>query len=116
METSEWVVVGIDNGGNSNNATILDASGRFLVDRLVETPSRVTDGPEVAIDALAMASMATAGPSVTRLGVSTSRSTRKPLDASRMVALLLFPPLSMPMTTLSLAVPISVPSPVSSRP
>jgi glucokinase len=48
-----WVVVGIDNGGTSNNATILDASGRFLVDRLVEMPSRVTEGPEVAIDAMA---------------------------------------------------------------
>jgi glucokinase len=56
MDTaSEWVVVGIDNGGNSNNATVLDASGRFLVDRLVETPSRVTEGPEVAIDAMALA-------------------------------------------------------------
>jgi predicted NBD/HSP70 family sugar kinase len=53
METSQWVVVGIDNGGNSNNATVLDASGRFLVDRLVELPSRVTDGPEVAIEAMA---------------------------------------------------------------
>jgi glucokinase len=50
---SEWVVVGIDNGGNSNNATILDPSRGFLVDRLVETPSRVTEGPEVAIDAMA---------------------------------------------------------------
>ena len=49
----DWVVVGIDNGGTSNNATILDASGRFLVDRLVEMPSRVTEGPEVAIDAMA---------------------------------------------------------------
>ena len=53
MEPSDWVVVGIDNGGTSNNATILDASGRFLVDRLVEMPSRVTEGPEVAIDAMA---------------------------------------------------------------
>jgi glucokinase len=51
----DWVVVGIDNGGTSNNATILDASGRFLVDRLVETPSRVTEGPEVAIEAMAEA-------------------------------------------------------------
>ena len=50
---SDWVVVGIDNGGTSNNATVLDASGRFLVDRLVELPSRVTEGPEVAIDAMA---------------------------------------------------------------
>ena len=54
MDTARgWVVVGIDNGGTSNNATILDASGRFLVDRLVEMPSRVTEGPEVAIDAMA---------------------------------------------------------------
>jgi glucokinase len=52
---SEWVVVGIDNGGTSNNATVLDASGRFLVDRLVELPSLVTEGPEVAIDAMARA-------------------------------------------------------------
>ena len=52
---SDWVVVGIDNGGTSNNATVLDASGRFLVDRLVELPSLVTEGPEVAIDAMARA-------------------------------------------------------------
>jgi glucokinase len=50
-----WVVVGLDNGGNKNNATVLDASGRFLVDRMVETPSRVQEGPEVAVDALAQA-------------------------------------------------------------
>jgi glucokinase len=56
METdSGWVVVGIDNGGTSNNTTILDASGRFLVDRLVEMPSLVTGGPEVAVDAMARA-------------------------------------------------------------
>ncbi|HEY6591652.1 MAG TPA: ROK family protein [Actinomycetota bacterium] len=56
METSTgWVVVGIDNGGTSNNATILDPSRGFLVDRLVETPSLVTEGPQVAIDAMAMA-------------------------------------------------------------
>ncbi|MCW2638192.1 MAG: hypothetical protein JWP76_498 [Dactylosporangium sp.] len=46
------VVVGLDNGGNCNNATVLDASGRFLVDRLCETPSLVQSGPEVAIQAL----------------------------------------------------------------
>ena len=56
MDTArDWVVVGIDNGGTSNNATILDASGGFLVDRLVEIPSRVTEGPEVAVDAMAEA-------------------------------------------------------------
>jgi len=52
---SGWVVVGIDTGGTSNNATVLDPSKGFLVDRLVETPSRVTEGPEVAIDAMARA-------------------------------------------------------------
>jgi predicted NBD/HSP70 family sugar kinase len=50
-----WVVVGLDNGGTSNNATVIDASGRFLVDRLVETPSRVQEGPDVAVEALAVA-------------------------------------------------------------
>jgi glucokinase len=49
-----WVVVGLDNGGNKNNATVLDAAGRFLVDDLLESPSRVTEGPEVAIEALAL--------------------------------------------------------------
>jgi predicted NBD/HSP70 family sugar kinase len=53
MSTSDrLVVVGLDNGGNCNNATVLDASGRFLVDRLVETPSQVQLGPEVAVQAL----------------------------------------------------------------
>ncbi|MCO6005101.1 ROK family protein [Actinoallomurus purpureus] len=50
-----WVFVGLDNGGTSNNATLLDAAGNFLVDRLVETPSRVLEGPEVAVEALATA-------------------------------------------------------------
>ncbi len=49
----QWVVVGLDNGGNCNNATVLDSSGSFLVDRLVETPSRVQEGPDVAVEALA---------------------------------------------------------------
>jgi predicted NBD/HSP70 family sugar kinase len=47
-----WVVVGLDNGGTCNNATVLDAHGRFLVDALVETPSRVLEGPDTAIAAL----------------------------------------------------------------
>jgi predicted NBD/HSP70 family sugar kinase len=34
---------------------VLDSSGRFLVDRLVETPSRVLEGPEVAVESLAEA-------------------------------------------------------------
>ncbi len=48
----ELVVVGLDNGGTSNNATVLDSAGNFLVDNLVETRSRVREGPEVAIAAL----------------------------------------------------------------
>jgi glucokinase len=47
------VVVGLDNGGTTVNATVLSDSGRFLVDRLVETPSRVSEGPAKAIEALA---------------------------------------------------------------
>jgi glucokinase len=50
-----WVVVGLDNGGTSNNATVLDASGRFLIDRLIETPSYVQEGPGVAVEALVQA-------------------------------------------------------------
>jgi glucokinase len=55
MATDEWVVVGLDNGGTANNATVLDASGRFLVDTLVEVPSRVLEGPVAAVAALAEA-------------------------------------------------------------
>jgi predicted NBD/HSP70 family sugar kinase len=46
-------VVGLDNGGTVNNGTVMTLDGRFLVDRLVEVPSRVTEGPAAAIDALA---------------------------------------------------------------
>jgi len=52
MASRSWVVVGLDNGGTSNSATLLDASGTFLVDRLVESPSRVREGPDVAVGAL----------------------------------------------------------------
>ena len=45
-------VVGLDKGGTAINATVLDSAGRFLVDRMVETPSRVGEGPAVAIEAL----------------------------------------------------------------
>ncbi|GLY18141.1 ROK family protein [Kineosporia rhizophila] len=50
---ASWVVVGLDNGGTTDNATVLDATGQFLVDQLVEIPSRVLDGPELAVEALA---------------------------------------------------------------
>jgi glucokinase len=52
MTAPSWVVVGIDNGGTSNNATVLDPGGTFHVDRLVEVPSRVTEGPQIAVDAM----------------------------------------------------------------
>ena len=48
-------MVGLDNGGTCNNATVLDATGQFLVDHLVENPSLVQDGPESAVEQLAQA-------------------------------------------------------------
>lgn len=50
--TAPWVVVGIDNGGTSNNATVLTPANEFLVDRLVEVPSRVAEGTGPAVDAM----------------------------------------------------------------
>ncbi len=52
-DSGRWVVVGLDNGGTTNNATVLDSAGRFLVDKLAECPSCVRDGPERAIEAMA---------------------------------------------------------------
>jgi len=62
--TGEGFVVGIDNGGNANNVTVLDLGGHFLIDRMLEVPSRVLEGPAVAVEALAEAfelGVATAG-------------------------------------------------------
>ena len=47
------VVVGLDVGGTTINATVLDGFGSFLVPGLQETPSCVLDGPDATIDALA---------------------------------------------------------------
>lgn len=52
MAGEAWVVVGLDNGGTTNNATVLDGSGDFLVPDLVEVPSKVTEGTEAALEAL----------------------------------------------------------------
>jgi glucokinase len=52
-DSDRWVVVGLDNGGTTNNATVLDSAGRFLVDKLAECASCVKDGPDKAIEALA---------------------------------------------------------------
>jgi glucokinase len=49
------VVVGLDVGGTSINATVLDGFGSFLIGGLQETASRVLDGPAEAIEALAHA-------------------------------------------------------------
>jgi glucokinase len=51
----EQVVVGIDTGATKNTATVLDANGRFLIDRdhRFEIPSRVNDGPDAAVTAMA---------------------------------------------------------------
>lgn len=46
------VVVGLDNGGTSDNATLLDGAGRFLVPGMLERPSRVREGPDAALRAL----------------------------------------------------------------
>ncbi|HZC40440.1 MAG TPA: ROK family protein [Streptosporangiaceae bacterium] len=54
-DESREVVAGLDSGGTAINATLLDSAGRFLADRLVETPSQVAGGPEAGIGALAAA-------------------------------------------------------------
>jgi glucokinase len=48
----DWVVVGVDNGGTTNNGTILDSGGRFLIDEMAEVPSDVREGPDKAIQSL----------------------------------------------------------------
>lgn len=54
MLTGSSVVVGIDNGATKDTATVLDARGRFLIERgtWFEIPSRVSEGPAAAIDAM----------------------------------------------------------------
>ena len=48
----DWVVGGLDNGGTTNNGTILDSGGRFLLDQMAEVPSNVREGPAKAIQCL----------------------------------------------------------------
>lgn len=52
MNGSGSYVVGLDNGGTANKFTVMDREGNFLIDRLIELPSRVTEGPAGAISAL----------------------------------------------------------------
>ena len=51
--SSQSFIVGLDNGGTMNNATVLDPSGHFLVEHMLERPSRVREGPDRAIESLA---------------------------------------------------------------
>jgi predicted NBD/HSP70 family sugar kinase len=51
-ERAQAFVVGLDVGGTKTNATVLEETGTFLVDRMVETPSRVREGPAAAIEAV----------------------------------------------------------------
>jgi predicted NBD/HSP70 family sugar kinase len=46
------VVVGLDVGGSKTNATVLDEHSTFLVDTMVEVPSRVGEGPPAALEAI----------------------------------------------------------------
>ncbi|MGB8861440.1 MAG: ROK family protein [Ilumatobacteraceae bacterium] len=46
------VVVGIDVGGTKTNATVLADDDGFLIHRMIEVPSRVTEGPQAAIAAI----------------------------------------------------------------
>jgi glucokinase len=48
----DWVVIGLDNGGTTNNGTVLDADGRFLLDQMAEVPSNVREGPGKALRSL----------------------------------------------------------------
>ena len=49
------VVVGLDVGGTKTNGTVLDEHGTFLIGQMVETPSRVREGPEAALEAISEA-------------------------------------------------------------
>ena len=53
--TTPPIVAGLDVGGTKTNATLLNSKGVFLNNRMVETLSRVLEGPEAAIEAMAKA-------------------------------------------------------------
>lgn len=55
MDRGRWVVAGLDTGGTTINATVLDSAGTFLVEEMAESPSFVQSGPDKAIDAMARA-------------------------------------------------------------
>jgi predicted NBD/HSP70 family sugar kinase len=53
MGPDGWVVAGLDCGGTTINATLLDSSDQFLVEEMAESPSCVLEGPDKAVEALA---------------------------------------------------------------
>ncbi len=55
MDDVRWAVAGLDIGGTTINATVLDSAGRFLVEEMAESPSFVRDGPDKSIEAMARA-------------------------------------------------------------
>ncbi len=55
MDNVRWAVAGLDIGGTTINATVLDSAGRFLVEEMAESPSFVQEGPDKAIEAMARA-------------------------------------------------------------
>jgi glucokinase len=55
VDTGRWVVAGLDTGGTTINATVLDSAGKFLVEEMAESPSLVQEGPDLAIDSMARA-------------------------------------------------------------
>ena len=70
-------VVGLDVGGTKTNATVLVEGGVFLVGGMLEVPSRVTEGPAAAIEAIrevfaaALAQTGVARSSVAAVGLDT---------------------------------------------
>jgi glucokinase len=54
-DSEQWLVAGLDAGGTTINATVLDAAGRFLIEEMAESASDVRQGPDKAIEALAQA-------------------------------------------------------------
>jgi predicted NBD/HSP70 family sugar kinase len=71
------LVVGLDVGGTAINATVVDASRRFLIDGLCETRSRVLEGPDATIEALASA----LDGAISRVGVARDRVVAVGLDS-----------------------------------
>ena len=54
LDTHNYIV-GIDIGGTANKFTVVNGASEYLIDQLVELPSRVTEGPKIAIAAMRQA-------------------------------------------------------------